>query len=116
MAVVVLFPLVPVMHVTRSRGTSSSHSPETAPHRYARLFELGYLGTIATNAGALDDDVAGQKGCKAVLGRGEHLQVTQRSRRRFVVHQDRNETHCFKTAEAGPPFDSEAPQADRRVS
>ena len=62
MAVVVLFPLLPVMQSTCSSGTSSNQSPSPLAHRHAGRSSSPDLGPVAADARALDHHVAGEQG------------------------------------------------------
>ncbi len=98
------------------QGDVLQPEPETAAHRDACPLELCDLGAVATDAWALDHDLAADECPEAALSGGQNFKVVERGPNRFVVDQDRDHAHRLEPAEAGPSFDSQAPQADRRAS
>ena len=112
MAVVVLLPFVPVMHATRSGSSSAREARARSAPRCRAPSSCGHLGPVATDAGALDHDLAGHQCIEApcsVASTSSPPSVGAPACRR----PGPGLAHRLEAAETGSSLDSQAPQADR---
>ncbi len=111
MAVVLLLPLVPVMHSTRSRGASWSHRPRPPTTGMPRASSMRRSSRYRLMPGDLMTTSQPARASRPPSGGGEHRAPGYPAGRWTVVDEHRLAAQGGERAKVGQALHAEAPQS-----